>query len=262
VDTRINFGGIAGFRLFGRPADAWKKIMKMNFKLVKVFRWVDNNLFIRKQGASISMRHIVAKSLTLGVMTNEKKYLDFSNEQKFIGFVWDGIKKTVWLPEGKVAERLSQITPFLEANKESSYNNVEVLVGRLNHVSYILPHLKCKLCLLYCWLKSWVHRLATRPTPEDARRDLTIWVETLENFRETQIINWGPPIDIRWVNFNQIKITTFSTHPNSFSNKKKYIHSISLSIIIVSLHQNLSTLPLHSYSPLPSVPFLTPPHIQ
>jgi hypothetical protein len=52
---------------------------------------------------------------------------------------------------------------------------------------------------LYRWLKSWVHRMASRPPPEDALQDLTLWKETLENFEETRIICWGEPLDINWV---------------------------------------------------------------
>jgi hypothetical protein len=46
LDTRITFGGVAGCRLFGRPADAWTKIVEHKFDLLKVFRWVDDNLFV------------------------------------------------------------------------------------------------------------------------------------------------------------------------------------------------------------------------
>ncbi|KNF06230.1 hypothetical protein PSTG_00737 [Puccinia striiformis f. sp. tritici PST-78] len=89
LDTRITFGGVAGCGSFGRPADAWKDIMQHEFDLVKIFRWVDDNLFVRTVKASTSMTAIVKRSLNLGVLTNEKKCSDFSSEQKFIGFIRD-----------------------------------------------------------------------------------------------------------------------------------------------------------------------------
>ncbi|KAA1072116.1 hypothetical protein PGT21_028285 [Puccinia graminis f. sp. tritici] len=58
LDTRITFGGVAGCGSFGRPADAWKLIMKSHFKLLNIFRWVDDNLFVRLQGENISMEDI------------------------------------------------------------------------------------------------------------------------------------------------------------------------------------------------------------
>jgi hypothetical protein len=46
LDTRITFGGVAGCGSFGWP-DTWKKIMAHKFDLLRVFRWVDDNLFVK-----------------------------------------------------------------------------------------------------------------------------------------------------------------------------------------------------------------------
>ncbi|EHS62711.1 uncharacterized protein PGTG_22594 [Puccinia graminis f. sp. tritici CRL 75-36-700-3] len=196
VDTRITFGGVAGCGSFGRPADAWKLIMKNHFQLANIFRWVDDNLFVRELGSETSMSKVVTKSTELGVLTNAKKYSEFSNSQKFIGFVWDGIAKTVKLPEGKIEQRLNQIYPFQEPKAVFDYEDAEVLVGRLKHVLYMLPHLRCNLCSLYKWLKSWIWRKAKRATPADVLVDLSVWVETLQNFEHTRLIRWGPPLDL------------------------------------------------------------------
>ncbi|KAI7951955.1 hypothetical protein MJO28_007639 [Puccinia striiformis f. sp. tritici] len=71
LDTRITFGGVAGCGSFGRPADAWKLIMKKHFNLVHIFRWVDDNLFVRMKGDAVSMDEVVEKSQQLGVLTNK-----------------------------------------------------------------------------------------------------------------------------------------------------------------------------------------------
>ncbi|KAA1094421.1 hypothetical protein PGT21_020755 [Puccinia graminis f. sp. tritici] len=192
VDTRITFGGVAGCGSFGRPADAWKLIMRNHFQLANIFRWVDDNLFVRELGSDTLMSEVVKKSTELGVLTNAKKYSEFSNSQKFIGFVWDGITKTVKLPEGKIEQRLNQIYPFQQPKAVFDYEDAEVLVGRLNHVSYMLPHLRCNLCSLYKWLKSWIWRKAKRATPADVLLDLNVWVETLQNFKHTRLIRPSP----------------------------------------------------------------------
>ncbi|KNE95735.1 hypothetical protein PSTG_10952 [Puccinia striiformis f. sp. tritici PST-78] len=80
----------SGCGSFGRPADAWKEIMIAEFDLVHVFRWVDDNLFVKTTDSTTSMADIVHRSLQLGVKTNKKKYSEFTNKQKFIGFLWDG----------------------------------------------------------------------------------------------------------------------------------------------------------------------------
>jgi hypothetical protein len=131
LDTCITFGGVAGCGSFGRPADAWKNVMEFKFnQLEEVFQWVDDNLFIRTQGATVSMQSVVQVSAALGVKTNEKKFLEFSNEQKFINFVWNGRRKTVRLPDGKIEERIAQIQ--VTARKAGSDGRIQFYIG-CNH---------------------------------------------------------------------------------------------------------------------------------
>ncbi|KAH9451621.1 hypothetical protein Pst134EA_025569 [Puccinia striiformis f. sp. tritici] len=59
MDTRIAFGGVAGCGSFGRPADAWKILMKHKFNLVRVFWWVDDNLFVQTTDSTVTMDQIV-----------------------------------------------------------------------------------------------------------------------------------------------------------------------------------------------------------
>jgi hypothetical protein len=199
LDTRITFGGVAGCGSFGRPADAWKLIMKKEFDLLEVFRWVDDNLFVKSPQVLVSMDDIVARSNVLGVKTNKTKFSQFSEEQKYIGFIWNGTDKTVRLPEGKIKERIAQVQLFLELGHLSDFRQVEILAGRLNHVSFILPQLGCYLCSLYRWLKSWRSPKATRPTPEDAKEDLSFWLHTLSTFSATRLLPNPNPTDIGWV---------------------------------------------------------------
>ncbi|OAV88359.1 hypothetical protein PTTG_08125, partial [Puccinia triticina 1-1 BBBD Race 1] len=86
-------------------------------------------------------------------------------KQKYIGFIWIAKEKTVRLPEEKLLERIRQIKSFLVIGEEFSFNQAEVLAGRMNHVSYMLPQLRCYLCSLYRWMCSWVHRKKTLPLP-------------------------------------------------------------------------------------------------
>lgn len=87
LDTRITFGGVAGCGSFGRPADAWTKIMQHEHDIVRIFRWVDDNLFLKRFDSTTEMSDIVKRSRQLGVQTNEDKLSRFQHEQKFIGFV-------------------------------------------------------------------------------------------------------------------------------------------------------------------------------
>ncbi|OAV86344.1 hypothetical protein PTTG_08633, partial [Puccinia triticina 1-1 BBBD Race 1] len=199
IDTRIAFGGVAGCGLFGRPADAWKDLMKSKFDLVEVFRWVDDNLFVKTLNSKVEMDHIVKQSEQLGVKTNATKYSPFKEEQKYIGFVWNTTKKTVCLPNDKKYQQVQQVKAFLTPNAEFSFAQVEQLAGRLNHVSYILPQLRCYLNSLYRWLNDWIHRRTERTLPEDAKTDLEYWLSTLLQYKETRMIQNPDPIEIGWV---------------------------------------------------------------
>lgn len=198
-DTRIGFGGVAGCGSFGRPADAWKLVMKNEFDVKEVFRWVDDALFVKEVGSKCSMRQIVHRSLELGVITNEEKISEFQPEQKYIGFLWNGLEKTVRLPAEKLLQRKAQIEEALEHGRRFSFNDVEVLVGRLNHVTLILPQMKCCLTSLYRWMKSWVHRFAKQTLPADGRRDLEEWKWILSIFESTRLIKFSDPVDLGWV---------------------------------------------------------------
>ncbi|KNF05581.1 hypothetical protein PSTG_01390 [Puccinia striiformis f. sp. tritici PST-78] len=171
LDTRITFGGVAGCGSFGRSADAWKLIMLHEFDLITIFRWVDDNLFVKRIDSQTSMGDIVARSNRLGVKTNEEKFSPFSPEQKYIGFLWNGVDKTVRLPDGKLFDRVDQIKKFL-VKPSFYYKDVEIMVGRLNHVSYMLPQMRCYLCSCYRWLKSWRIRESHRDLPLDFKEDL------------------------------------------------------------------------------------------
>jgi hypothetical protein len=198
LDTRITFGGVAGCGSFGRPADAWKKIMLAEFELVTVFRWVDDNLFVRRKGCQTDMNDIATRAIELGILTKATKYKPFEDKQKFIGFIWNGVNKTVRLPDDKLAERIRQIEEFFQIGSMFSYNNIEIIVGRLNHVSYVVPQLRCYLCSLYCMLKSWVNTSATRCIDENTLSDLKCWHSTLMSFNPLRMIPSAEPTDVGW----------------------------------------------------------------
>lgn len=198
LDTRITFGGVAGCGSFGRPADAWKELMLHEHDIVTIFRWVDDNLFLKRFNSTTSMSDIVARSKTLGVQTNAEKLSSFQHEQKFIGFIWNGMNKTVRLPQPKLEERIVQIDEILTGDT-FPFNQIEIFVGRLNHVSYLLPQLKCYLCGLYRMKKEWHYKIAKRRITDDVREDLEFWKHTLSSFKNLRLIASPEPLEIAWV---------------------------------------------------------------
>jgi hypothetical protein len=199
LDTRITFGGVVGCGSFGIPADAWKRIMARELNVVKIFRWVDDNLFIKDHGSSCTISDVVDRSSILGVATNESKCSDFTDEQKFIGFIWNGKLKTVRLPANKLKERLEQIDVFLVPGAQFKYNDAEVLVGHLNHVSYLLPQLRAYLRGIYRWMNQWKKPMAWRTVPEDVTYDLNFCKSTLTTFENTRLVCSKTPVELGWV---------------------------------------------------------------
>ncbi|KNF00710.1 hypothetical protein PSTG_06124 [Puccinia striiformis f. sp. tritici PST-78] len=199
LDTRITFGGVAGCGSFGRPADAWKEVMMKEFDLVHVFRWVDDNLFVKLPHSRTKMVNIVGRSKEMGVKTNEKKYSEFNDKQKFIGFLWDGRKRTVELPPKKLEDRIQQIEHLLTPKKLFTYKDALVIAGRLNHVTNILPQLKCYVRSIYQWQMDWHNLLARRPIPDDVRADLQWWSFSLRTCNPTRLIPEQYPTDIGWI---------------------------------------------------------------
>ncbi|KNE93566.1 hypothetical protein PSTG_13099 [Puccinia striiformis f. sp. tritici PST-78] len=199
LDTRITFGGFAGCGSFGRPADAWKKIMLHEFDALAIFRWVDDNLFVKQTDSILQMEDVVQRSNQLGVKTNTEKFSEFQTEQKYVGFVWDGNNKTVRLPDGELAKRIKQIKAFLRVGAKFKYDKTKVLAGRLNHVSYIVPQLRCYLNSIYRWMSKWIDHFAARTISPDVREDLTVWLTTLKEFTPMRLIPNPDPTDIGWL---------------------------------------------------------------
>lgn len=168
LDTRVSFGGVAGCGSFGGPADAWKDIMKEVFGFDEVFRWVDDNLFIKVVGNNnkTTMEDVVAESAELGVKTNEGKYAEFATEQKYIGFI---------------------------------FREIEKLRGRLSHVTYILPQMKCFNTSLDHWMATWIEKRAPRTMPPNVHEDLWEWKRVLKDFTNHRLIPRKESSDIGWV---------------------------------------------------------------
>jgi hypothetical protein len=56
--------------------------MLKEFNLVAIFRWVDNNLFVKEIEGKLEMKTIFQRSNELGVETNKEKGVKFQTEQK------------------------------------------------------------------------------------------------------------------------------------------------------------------------------------
>lgn len=197
IDTCIAFGGVAGCGSFGGPADGWKEIMTSKFDLVRIFRWVDDNLCVKLASSPVSMLDLVKASEILGVKTNSTKYAEFADEQSFIGFKWNVKNKTVGLSAQKLLQRRNEIDLFWSKLNWKN-NELERMNGKLNHLTLILPQLKPYLTANFRWLASWTRPVQRRP-PQDVLDDMSFWRETLTTLSPTRLIPNTVEWNIGWV---------------------------------------------------------------
>ncbi|KAG0147669.1 hypothetical protein CROQUDRAFT_714962 [Cronartium quercuum f. sp. fusiforme G11] len=178
IYTAVAFGGVEGCGTFGRVADAWRDIILHEFNLVNIFRWVDDALFLKEVNEVLHMETIIERSQKLGVKTNTKKRSPFAPGQRFLGFIWNAVKKTVRLPDAQLQERREQIRSALEPSRRFILTEVEVLAGRLNH---------------------WVKNAAMREAPLDVIQDLEQWLNVLNMFTNTRLTAPSEPLNLEWV---------------------------------------------------------------
>jgi hypothetical protein len=199
MDIAVPFGGVAGCGTFGKVADAWRLIIMKVLGIDRIFRWVDDNMIVKLERDNLQIKDVVEISAKMGVKTNHEKLREFAEEQKYLGFIFNGVDKTVRLPDEKLTERLESIEKMLSGERPWSLKEADSLIGKLAHLVYIVPHMKAYMRGLYAWLNPWEKSNATRHLSRAAKRDLESWKEALTNFEPRRIIPEVDPEMIGWV---------------------------------------------------------------
>lgn len=199
VDLAVGFGGVASCGVFGAPAHVWKRIMEHVLGFPKIFRWVDDNMILRRPGHSASLSDITCISNSLGVETNPKKNHEFNFEQRYVGFVWNTRDHTVRLPVEKLSERKKLVKDLLVQDSSWAHHTIESAIGKMVHTVYLVPHMRAYMCSLYRWLKDWTNKAALRKTPENVRTDLKEWEWCLDTFDSRPLIPSPTAVDVAWV---------------------------------------------------------------
>lgn len=199
VDLAVGFGGVASCGVFGAPAHVWKEIMEHMLGFPKIFRWVDDNMILRRPGHSAFLSDVTCISNSLGVETNPVKNHEFHFEQRYVGFIWNMKEHTVRLPEEKLKERKKLVEDLLEQDSSWAYHQVESAIGKMVHTAYLVPHMRAYMCSLYRWLKDWSNKAATRKTPENVKSDLKEWEQCLSTFNARPLIPSPKAVDVDWV---------------------------------------------------------------
>lgn len=186
MDTRIQFGGVAGCGVFGRPADP------------------------------TTITDIVRLSDKMGVSSNPEKVHDFAEEQRYIGFIWNAKERTVRLPADKLEERKMQVADFLAPKGSFYLKDADKFVGRLVHTCYIVPHLQ--------WFDT--RRIIPDTTPVDLNwvgdaslKGIGVLIGG-KKWAQFKLLNGWNVGSVDGVNRNIAWAETITPHPNQPSRKE------------------------------------------
>ena len=85
-----------------------------------------------------------------------KKCFPFNTTFKYIGFTWDLVEKTVSLPDTKKTKYLQKLDVW-QGDYKLNCEEVESLIGTLNHINLIVPEGKTRMIHLYKLCASFNH---------------------------------------------------------------------------------------------------------
>ena len=143
IDHNAPFGATSSGGIFGRVADAKSAILASE-GLGPSKNWVDDFVFFRfpistdPPSFSYSLSDIYNLAARLGWPWKESKTKPFSEEFKYLGFIWNLSTKTVHVPDNKKTRYLSKLEPWVVGQKFSK-KDAESLLGTLVHCSLALP---------------------------------------------------------------------------------------------------------------------------
>lgn len=201
LDPCCNFGFCCSPGIFGRVADAIMRIFR--FKGVEdLLKWVDDFIFFRygirrdKDGKweyKYTEKIIWDIAAELGWPWSPEKFVAFRQIFVYLGFEWDLRNKTVCLPAAKKAKYLAKLEPWV-AGYPASKQEIETVIGTLNHVTLVVPEGSSHLPSLYRFRASFKDSSppwTRHKVPNTMAEDLVWWRSVLDTpFCGTDV--WEP----------------------------------------------------------------------
>ena len=191
LDHCLNFGASPCPGVWGRIADAMVEIYNAN-GISSVIKWVDDFVFFRYPtvpalGSSTPSYPYDESAIwqiadNLGWPWAPKKCFPFAPTFVYIGFLWDLEAKTVSLPDTKRLKYLTKLNRWA-ADFKPTCEEVESLIGTLNHVSLIVPVGRTHLLHLYRLRAGFTnsrHRWIRHKLTAAVLADIRWWSQTLQ----------------------------------------------------------------------------------
>ena len=197
VDRALMFGLSSSAGVFGSIADMLVAIYGCaGFDLIR--KWVDDFLVIRLPHQTWSENDFIALTAYCGVPWSLEKLRPLASVQHYIGFDWDLEKKTVAIPEEKLAKTRALVAAWLKADAKFSMRDACSLHGKLVHVSCVFPLIRPFLRGLSAFARNF-HSNRARLTPSKGIVADLQWVADLLHLLPNEISLCSPhPVDIGW----------------------------------------------------------------
>ena len=202
IDHNAPFGATSAGGVFGRVADAKSAILESK-KIGPSKNWVDDFVFFRfpitlypEPVFSYSLTDIYSLANRLGWPWKESKTQPFSEDFKYLGFVWNLANKTVQIPEQKKLRYLEKLEPWTKDRKFTK-KDTESVLGTLVHCSLAVPDGRSRLPSLSRFATSFNYLSSPfiRKTPNaTVLSDISWWKTQLESNFCGSILSRPPPV--------------------------------------------------------------------
>lgn len=188
LDPCLNFRASPAPGIWGCIADAMVKIL-INEGVEALLKWVDDFIFFRYPKNKLENRKytynydesIIWKTAEmLGWPWAPSKFLPFVYTFVYIGFLWNMTKKEVSLPKAK-KEKYWKKLEWWERGMKISLEDMESIIGTLNHICLVVPHGWTRMPMLYRFRSSFKTKetYIKHTVLHSLQEDMAWWKETL-----------------------------------------------------------------------------------
>lgn len=197
VDRALMFGLTSSAGVFGSIADMLVAIYEQA-GFGPICKWVDDFFVVLLPGASWTELEFISLTAAFGVPWSHAKTRPLASVQRFIGFDWDLVNRTVALPPEKLRRMRDLVCKWQQTGLLYCKREAESLHGKLVHVSCILPLIRPFLRSVSVFAGSFETARAKRPLPPSMIADLS-WVAFLLVSLPNVLPLMSPDIiDIQW----------------------------------------------------------------
>ncbi|VDB90881.1 unnamed protein product [Peniophora sp. CBMAI 1063] len=197
IDRAACFGMASSSGIFGAIADMLVAIYKASGYRV-VLKWVDDFVVFRLPGDSFSEEDFVHLTSALGVPWSVAKTRSFAYRQKYIGFIWDLVRKTVAMPEEKLSALRSLLDAWLEPKAKFNAGEAESLHGKVVHAATIFPLVRPFLPSISHFPRGFKNGYTKHSLPGPVQKDITWIRDILEHAPNEISLTREEPLDIGW----------------------------------------------------------------